>query len=134
MRASEGDFDSMTIALNASSKDDNLSLPFELEAIEDHRHMSGILELLVSYKTNETSWHPIDLVKYDDPQAVAQYVLQNDLGRISNGKHRRWARAFLRSLKRTIRRMKRVAFINFGLGLFLYSIRILWRKPSSCSS
>ena len=80
MRASEGDFDSMTTALNVSSKDDNLSHPFELKAIEGHRHMSGILELIVSYKTNETSWHPIDLVKYDDPQAVAQYVLQNDLG------------------------------------------------------
>ena len=75
--------------------------------------MSGILELLVSYKTNETSWYPINAVKYDDPRAVTQYVLQNDLGRISNGKHHRWARAFLRSLKRTIRKMTRVAFINF---------------------
>ena len=55
MFASEGNFDSMTIALNVSSKDDNLSQPFELEAIEDHIHMSGILELLVSYRTNETS-------------------------------------------------------------------------------
>ena len=75
MRASEGDFDLKTTALNVSSKNDNLSHPFELEAIEDHRHVSGILELLVSYKTNETSYHPIDLVEYDDPQAVAQYVL-----------------------------------------------------------
>ena len=50
------------------------------------------------------------MVKNEDPQAVAQYVMSNDLGKISNGQHRRWARAFLRSLKRTIRRMKRVAF------------------------
>lgn len=41
---------------------------------------------------------------------MAQYVLANKLGKISNGQHRRWARAFLRSLKRTIRIMKRVAF------------------------
>ena len=50
------------------------------------------------------------MVKNDDLKVVANYILVNDLGKISNGIHRRWARAFLRSLKRTIRRMKRVAF------------------------
>ena len=77
----------MTTTFNVSSKDDNLSYHFELGAIEGHGHVSGILELQVSYKTNETPWHPIELVKYDNPQDFAQYVLANDLGRISNGKH-----------------------------------------------
>ena len=112
-----GNIDSMATALNVSQEDKEFtSDPFELEAIEDHRHVSGVLELKVSYKTaykdNDTSWHPIDMVKHEDPQAVAQYILANDLGKISNGIHRRWARAFLRSLKRTIRRMKRVAFLE----------------------
>ena len=110
MCADEGNFDQMATALNISQDNDNISDPFELDSIIDHRHLSGILELKVLYKTNEQSWHPIEMVKNDDPHAVAQYVMNNDLGKISNGQHRRWARAFLRSLKRTIRRMKRVAF------------------------
>ena len=52
----------------------------------------------------------MDLIKDGNPHCVAVYVLNNDLGKISNGIHRRWGRTFLRALKRTIRRMKQVDF------------------------
>ncbi len=35
------------------------------------------------------------------------------MGKISNGKNRRWARAYLRSLKRTLRRLRKVDFFSF---------------------
>ena len=90
-----GDFNSMATALNISLENgENIFNPFELDIIEDHRHLPGVLELYVSYDTankdiNDASWHPIDLVKDEDPQAVAQYILSNNLKRISNGIHRR---------------------------------------------
>ena len=57
----------MATALNVSLEDGkDISNPFELEAIEDHRHLSGVLELKVSYNTaykeNDSSWHPIEVV------------------------------------------------------------------------
>ena len=48
-----------------------------------------------------------------DAHAVASYVLTNDFGKVLKSKHRRWARAFLRSVKRTIRRLRRSHFFGF---------------------
>ena len=38
--------------------------------------------------------------------------LTHDLGPISNSKHRRWARSFLRSLWHTIHRMQRSNYMD----------------------
>jgi len=75
-------------------------------SIKDDHLVSGILKLQVEYSTGNVKWHPLDLVKDVDTQAVAQYVLKNDLGPIFNGKHHRWAHAFLRSFKRRLRRLR----------------------------
>ena len=50
----------------------------------------------------------MDLIKDEDPQAAANYVLRNDLGRVPNGIHRRWACNLLRTLNHTIIRLQRV--------------------------
>ena len=75
--------------------------------------MAGILKLQVEYSNGETSWHPIDLINSEDPHAVANYVIINDMGKVSNGIHRRWARAFLRVLRRTIKRLRRIQSSGF---------------------
>ena len=66
----------------------------------------------MKYTNGDLSWHPMDLIKDEEPQAVALYVLSNDLRKVSNGIHRPWARSFLRALKRTIRRIKKVDFYH----------------------
>ena len=91
--------------------DDYLSA--EIKSIIDHRYVAGILEFKLEYTNGDTSWHPLALVKYEDAHATANYFLSNDLGYISNGIHRRWARMFLRSLKRTLRRLRRTDFYSF---------------------
>ena len=72
-------------------------LTAELEAIVDDRYLVGALELQVPCTNRDPSWHPIDLVKDDEPHAVANYVLSNVLGIVSNGIHHRWARSFARA-------------------------------------
>jgi len=98
VRYMEADFDE--IAKDANNTFDPSSEDMEeVEAIVDHRFVAGILELSVRYSTDELTWHPLELVKDIDPHTVAHYVIVIDLGPISNGKHCRWARVFLRSLK-----------------------------------
>ena len=89
------------------------ALPVELDYIIDHRYVAGVLELQVSYTDGSKSWHPLSLIKTEDPSAIADFVLNNDLGKVSNGIHRRWARAYQRSLRRAIRRLRRVHFFGF---------------------
>ena len=64
-------------------------LATELKTITDHRYLVGMLELKVEYTNGEKSWHPIGLIKDEDPHEVANYVLSNDIGPVSNGTHRR---------------------------------------------
>lgn len=85
----------------------------ELKYIFDHRYINGILELKLEYTTGEVSWHSLDLAKREDLYVTVSYIISNDLGVIANGKHGRWARRFLRRLKRTIRRMKRCDIQGF---------------------
>ena len=73
-------FDQKATALNISQEDDEIYNSFELDSILNLRHVSGILELLVSYKTDKQSWHPIEMFKNEGPQDVAQYIMSNDLG------------------------------------------------------
>ena len=85
----------------------------ELDAIISHRITNGILELAVKYTDGIYSWHPIELCITEDAQAVANYVLISDLGKTNNDRYGRWARKFLRSLKRTLRRLRRCNFFGF---------------------
>jgi len=85
----------------------------ELRSIVDHHFVDGVSELQIEYDSGETEWHPLFLVKDEDPKATAAFILQSDFGTIINGKHRRWARKFLRSLKRTMRRLFRVRYTGY---------------------
>ena len=46
---------------------------------------------------------------------LQKYVGSNDLGPVSNGIHGRWDRTLLRSLKRTLRRLRRRDFFGFDV-------------------
>ena len=70
----------------------------EISQIIKHQFNGGILEFLCKYDTGNTEWHPISLVKKDDPHSVANYIMQNDLGEAANNIYRRWARLFLRTV------------------------------------
>ena len=111
--ATDIDHDDVVTQINTifDEKDDYLAA--ELVAITDNRITTGILELLVEYSNGETTWHPIEMIKCEDPQAVAQFVLSNDLGHTSNQRYGQWARLFLRSLKRTLRRLRRSSILGF---------------------
>ena len=61
----------------------------ELDEIISHRTTTGILELAVKYSDGIYSWHPIDLVIVEDAQAVANYVLQHDIGKTNNDRYGR---------------------------------------------
>ncbi len=84
----------------------------DLHAILGWRYADGMLELEVEYSSGETKWHPYSMVQDEDPHAVAEWVLDTDLGTVLNGRHRRWARKFLRSVKRTMRRMHRTSWFQ----------------------
>ena len=91
--------------VNTVFDDGDYYLAAETVSILDHHYMGGILEFKVEYSNGDISWYPLELVKGENPQATAQYILGNDLGRILNGIHGRWAHSFLRSLRRTLRRL-----------------------------
>ena len=84
----------------------------------DDRYIVCVLDLQVEYTNGDLSWHPIDLVKYEELQAVANYILDNDVGMIPNGIHRRWARSFLRALKCAIKSIKCVDFYDLEASTF----------------
>ena len=85
----------------------------DLKLITYHRYLVDILELKVEYTHGKQSWYPIGLVMNKDPRAVSNYIISNNLGPVSNGTHRCWARLFIRSLKLTLRRLKRTSFEGF---------------------
>ena len=73
-----------------------------------------MLKLSVEYSDDKIVLHPIALFKDQDPHATAQYILDHDFGKNLNGQHRRWARAFLRSLRCTLRRLRRTTFLGYS--------------------
>ena len=88
----------------------------EIVAIKQHRDSEGMLEMQVLYSTGELEWHPMSLIKEEDPHAVAHYLLDADLGdKAMNSRHKRWARKFLRDLKKTMRRMFRVDYDGYQI-------------------
>ena len=106
-------------------KDDFLSA--EIEAIIDHRYLGGILEFNLEYTNGDMSWHPITAVMDEDPHATANYIIDNDLGPVSNGIHGRWARKFLRSLKKTMHRLRKCDFNGFDATSYNPS----WKEAAS---
>jgi hypothetical protein len=86
----------------------------DLYAINNHRTTNGVLELEVEYCSGDTEWIHFKVVQDEDPHACADYVMNNDFGKIFNSKYRRWARKFLRSIRRTMRRMFRVCYDGFS--------------------
>ena len=102
---------SITDDINAAMDDD--FEPPEISSIIKHQFNGGILEFQCKYDTGNVLWHPLDLVKADDPWSVANYIMQNDLGKDANQIHRRWARLFLRTIRRVRRRMKRSNVFSF---------------------
>ena len=99
-------------------------------------YVSGVLKLCCKYSTSDTihgkEWHPLSLVQDDDPYTVSQHILATDFGYIQNGRLRRWARAFLRSLKKTLRRLKQVDWNGFCASTF-FPTPVKPRFRSRCS-
>ena len=93
-------------------------LAAELHYITDHRYLAGILEFKVEYSNGDISWHPIDLVKDEDPHAVANYIMSNDFGDVCNNIQNIWVRLFLRSLKRTLCHLHRTNISGFEATTF----------------
>ena len=114
--------DDIASQINTQLDETDDVLSAELHLIADHIYLSEIIELQVKYTNGDLSWHPMDLVKDEDPQTVALYVLSNYLRKISNGIHRRWARSFLCALKRTIRRIKKVDFYHIESSTFDHTV------------
>lgn len=81
-----------------------------------------MLELLVVYSNDKVSWHPIELIKNENPQATTTYILSNDLGRTSNEIYERWVQLFILVLKqRTLRYMRRTSLFGFQSATYVLS-------------
>jgi hypothetical protein len=110
----DGDIDGDVLAqqvnnfFNSDNPAEEFDSDFSIVRIVSHRCVDGILELEVEYSSGDKEFHPIALLKEEDPHAVAEYVLRTDLGRHLNTIHRRWARSFLRVVRRAMRRLFRV--------------------------
>ena len=59
----------------------------ELKSITDHKYLASMLELKVEYTNGEQSQNPTVLIKDEDPHAVANCILFNDLGPVNSGAH-----------------------------------------------
>ena len=64
-------------------------LAAELKYILNHRYLSGIFELKVTYSSGEIEWHTLSLVKNDDAHTTSNYIVANDLDLMFNGIHMR---------------------------------------------
>ena len=47
----------------------------EITSIIAHQFNGGKLEFLCKYSDGNKEWHPLDLVKNDDPYSVAYYIM-----------------------------------------------------------
>ena len=103
-------FEDMMHHLEQLAEDDPQDDLFE--KVVTHGWDNGILILEIEWKTGETSSLPFTLVKRDYPYAVAQYILDHNVGtwdgQHTSGRYTRWARGFLRQVNRTICRLHRV--------------------------
>ena len=80
--------DAIAAHINAQLDETDDVLSAELEAIMDHIYLSSIIDHQVKYTNGDLSWYSIDLIKDEEPYCVAVYVINNDLGKVSNSIHR----------------------------------------------
>ena len=67
MNSDKPQFDKITKQLNNIFDDIDDYLFAELKAIIDYRSSSCVLEFKVKYINGDEKWHPIDLIKDEDP-------------------------------------------------------------------
>lgn len=79
----------------------------ELHGIEAHSWADGELSFELSWMNGHRQWYPFEVVKADHPEAIANYILNENV-EPRGGKHSRWARRFLRELKKAVRRLRRL--------------------------
>ena len=113
--SNDPEFSTVLAQINSvfDDKDDFLSAEFEV--ITDHRYIGGIPEFNLEYTNGDTSWHHVTVVKDEDPHTTTNYIIGNDLRPVSNRIHWHWAHKFLRSLKRTMCRLRRCDFNGFDV-------------------
>ena len=82
----------------------------DIVQIIKHQWTDGICELICKYYNGQEEVHPFSLVQADDPLMVAKYVTSSDHKINSNLEkaYGRWARHFLRKLRRVTRRLEKV--------------------------
>ena len=127
VEASDGeDHDCLVQDLNVHEDQEEENPPDDLvRRIKDHRYLNGILELKCILRDGTTTWMDLSAVKSTTPLVLAHYVLEANLGKVSNGIHRRWARAFLRSLRNAERRQRRTKVNGFTSASFLTASSLL---------
>ena len=82
--------------------------PCDFVDILSHRGTSvSTLELELLWSNGMKTWAKLADVQSDQPSLVAKYVLANTIEGDKSGSLARWARVALRTLKRSIRRIRR---------------------------
>ena len=94
----------------------------ELKAIIYHKSSNGVLYFKVEYTNGDVQCYSTDLVKDKDPYTAAIYIITNNLGITRNMTEGRWACLFLRSLKITLRRLRRSDSLGFDVSTFNLSL------------
>ena len=100
MDAGEGEFNLITTALNNNFDREGDDISAELVAIVSHRSLPNILELQVEYTTDECCYHSLNIIKDEDPQVIANYIICNDLSKLTIGQTCCWDHTFLCLLKK----------------------------------
>jgi len=87
---------------------------FDVDDIIGHRYVDGALELHVKFMSGDEEYILWDIVREDDPKIVAEYILATDFkNKIQTGILQRWARKFLRSVRKTMRRLFGVSYHGY---------------------
>ena len=98
----------------------------EITKVLQHQYNGGTLEFLCKYDSGNTEWHPLELVKADDPWSVANYIMQNNLGDCANQIHQRWSCILLQSVWRVQRRMKQSNIFSFYASTYYPTKKKIW--------
>jgi len=77
----------------------------ELRSIAAHKWVDGSICFLVRWSTGEEEWFDFDVLRSDHPKIAATYIIDNNVDP-KGGQYSRWARLFLRELRKTVRRLQ----------------------------
>lgn len=90
------------------------NMDYDLEIIESHEWIDGVLQFKVRWKTGISTMVQYNTLKRDFPLATAQYILSTKIGTVDgkyvSGSYARWARTFLRQLNKCLRRCVRLTY------------------------